>query len=143
MKLEDQVITLEQAKRLQELGVTAPSIFSHSIGWVQGSDPDRYLLAYGGFEAEGECDRYPAYTVAELGEMLPFQYLNPASILTASKLNPDEAMVTVWKSGKEWRYRGGPDDACSKQMTEAQARAGLLIHLLENGIVSPPKTSEA
>lgn len=137
MTKEEQVCTLEQAIKLRELGMPQDSLFY----WIDRGGQSRLV-----FEKNIEfIDQLPiisAYTVAELGEMMPYQYLNPAAIITASHLNPDDAMVTVWKTGKEWRFRGGPDNVCSKQMSEAQARAGLLISLIENGIVSPSKTPE-
>src|SRR5574341_2010928 len=62
MKLENQVCTLEQAKRLKELGVTQESYFhfgDHLDGvtesWMHEGDEDVF---------------YAAFTVAELGVMI-------------------------------------------------------------------------
>jgi hypothetical protein len=70
VKIEDQVCTLEQAKKLKELGVTIESEFIWSItlvtdfhiSWSFG-DPKAYPETW-----------YPAYTLAELSAM----YINDA-----------------------------------------------------------------
>ena len=60
MKLEDQVCSLEQAKRLKELGVKQEGIFNY--------------LKTGGLKLSSEFPSflhcYSAFTVAELGEMI-------------------------------------------------------------------------
>lgn len=64
MELKDQVVRLELAKKLKELGFTDGSIFhwrrAGNLGWQ--IEPH-----YSPIFLEG---LYPAYTVAELGEML-------------------------------------------------------------------------
>src|SRR5437868_5642219 len=75
MKLEDQVTNLELSKRLKELGVKQESLFWWEF-YISG-DPE--LKRAGEQECiEGESEPwYPskdcisAFTVAELGEMLP------------------------------------------------------------------------
>lgn len=61
----------------------------------------------------------PAFTVAELGIMMPWSY----STVRHSEFLPDEESWSVEKNGES--------DSDTSYLTEAQARAALLIHLLE------------
>ena len=112
MKLEDQVVSLELAKKLKELGVKQESYFCWDIRDEKILDSSICMN-----------DEIPAFTVAELGEMLweaikndysQSQYLGKAYLQAFSKEFDD------YKS-------------------EADARAKLLIHLIEQGII---KTDE-
>ena len=146
MKLENQVVSLELAKKLKELGVKQDSIFY----WVKGGStkeecpdckkaggiiPECFYCAGTGkgevkqnyyLYSEQECSKdirskdYSAYTVAELGEMLP-PYTK--SHYTAS--------------GKHFCYV--PDDfkvLGQVAKTEADARAKMLIYLIENKLTN-------
>lgn len=137
MKLKDQVCTLEQAKRLKELGVKQESLCYYSkvsyssgvslnvqsfggeclkLGRADDSGPEGYFIS--------------AYTVAELGEMLPFTVADPKD----GQHYPLD--IYRFKSGDVWHisYCGTSDVAFikMKEPTEAQARAAMLIYLLEN-----------
>lgn len=72
MKLENQVCSLEWGQRLKELGVTQKSLYRHYlIGPFRDGTYDTFLFSQSG-KHDKECqDWVPAYTVAELGEMLP------------------------------------------------------------------------
>jgi hypothetical protein len=130
MPLEHQVCSRELAKRLEELGVRQESVF----WWV-----DRTLTYTDGRTAPAQLKGgIAAFTVAELGEMLPDDLSIPA------------------KNGKphtHWlrfgRYRGaGQRFWCAypggtartnleeRAYTEADARAKLLIYLLEHHLLS-------
>lgn len=71
MKLENQVCTLEQAKKLFELGVLLQS--EHSWCWngsfYQKNGSKGYFLNRNGFTIDW-AEQYCAYTVAELMQML-------------------------------------------------------------------------
>ena len=131
MPLEQQVCSYELAKRLAELGVRQESVF----WWV-----DRTLTYTGGLASHAQRQGgLAAFTVAELGEMLPDDLTIPS------------------KNGKphtHWlrfgRYRGaGTRFWCAypggtartnfeeRAHTEADARAKLLIYLLEHHLLSP------
>jgi hypothetical protein len=115
MKIELQVCTLEQAKRLNELGVIqGKSAFFYDT-WMA----DKNILQYnsGMVHGEGYKDAescYSAFTVAELSIML---------------LEYAETYYT--KNGK-W----GIGDADAYFDTQAEASADRLIYLLENNIIT-------
>jgi len=110
MKLEQQVVSLELAKRLKELGCKQESAFY----WSYEVDvEDKYFLGpkHNGFNLL--CS---SFTVAELGEMLKgFQ-------------------IPHWSGQDRWATDCEP---YCKSETEANARAKMLIHLIEKGIVKP------
>jgi hypothetical protein len=125
MDLKSQCCTVEQGKRLVELGVKHEATFWHM--------PERSHL-------HGEYIRYgwhsdaiaPAYNVAELGSLLPRDIL------------PDTGFHYGWYHRYCWRgHSVGYSQVGGQQHievdwyeTEAQARTALLIHLLENKIIT-------
>lgn len=119
MKQEDQVVSLEPAKRMKELGFEQKSLF----WWCKYKNAGEYYLAYG-----NRPDQISAYTVAELGEMLP--------------LWTDTYKATKGFHCKFWT--GKPDplrlESVSRHYTicadtEADARAKMLIYLHENNLL--------
>lgn len=76
MKLQEQVCTLEQAKRLKELGVSQESIFSyfkapHHAGICITDMSTRHVWILSGNPYDQEdIELTAAYTVAELGAMI-------------------------------------------------------------------------
>lgn len=119
MKIELQVCTLEQAKRLKELGVKQESLFVHqsySYNKIKLTDWDNRnnLLGF-----------YSAFTVAELGEMLPpwqFAYKQSTGHYAAYKFHENEF---VCQGVIPTTYE-----------TEAECKAAMLIHLLENSLIT-------
>lgn len=120
MQLEQQVCSLELAKRLKELGVSQESLFGWNktiSGYVklESSTHDRRQFE----NVFGSVIEYTsAFTVAELGEMLP------------------ENHITMKKFGV-WQGRKTGEDfkLISECDTEADSRAKMLIYLLENKII--------
>lgn len=138
MRLEDQVCTLEQSIKLQELGIKAESIFYYAVNGIK--EP---LLIWGNIDQQGgrytQWEKHPAYTVAELGEMLPDM---------AAKDNGLAQIETCrsWTTGEYCCYYEnsfGNNIALFESPTEAETRAAMLIHLIENAIPSTSKTTEA
>ena len=139
MKLQDQVCTLPQAKRLKELGVQQDSLFD----WVcLMPDPLGekwfYEIQYKTQEPETLQELIAsAFTVAELGGMLPRNF---ASF---------NCGYDIWRVANTFTYASGHgEDKIGKLFTgelktyswfhgenEAQSRAAMLIHLLENKII--------
>lgn len=116
MELKDQVCSLELAKKLKELGVKQESLFY----WVnqvamKGAEtiwfPDdpKELKPY---------KHYSAFTVAELGELLPKK-------TGYKKVN--DLWIARHSSDRNTHF----DDK-----TEANARAKCLIHLIEKGVIN-------
>lgn len=119
MRLEEQVCGLELAKKLKELGVKQESIFYwrdlQNVGWRVTPHDQTEHRAY---------DSVSAFTVAELGEMLR---------IDNSMLAHPTSIGCYW--GKKWCfYEWGK--LLAKADTEADARAKMLIYLLENKIIA-------
>lgn len=118
MKLTDQVCSLELAKRLKELGVRQESAFY----WVFNPFGDKnYKLSFFGCKVQSDnFDIVSAFTVAELGEMLPRGFWLVTFFHSLEIQVSDMAISNV-----------------KQAETEANARAKMLIHLIEKGIVNP------
>lgn len=130
MKIEQQVCTLDQAKKLKELGVTQESEFyfrSENVWhFREVTDwPNQEQLS-DLIESGAEKGLiFSAFTVAELGEMLPPGY-------DTMKLTGDYPSENVWV-GYDDRGADFPDHNEYKQ--EAECRAAMLIHLIENNLL--------
>jgi hypothetical protein len=122
MNIEQQVISLDIAKRLKELGVGQESTFlwivsSHGDKWVSFNNDDLPKIL---IRDKGEW--FSALTSAELGELLPYYF-------SSEKHSND------WRAGfanpQETRYE---KLGFFSAATEADARGKMLIYLLENKI---------
>lgn len=121
MDIQKQVISLEIARKLKKFGVKQESIWA----WV-----DFNLM--GGVWELMDSDVYKntkikqisAFTVAELGEMLPRGYYSVCDYND----NPN------WIC---WKFNEGKEKNKEKEMasTEANVRAKMLIYLLENRLI--------
>ena len=80
MNVKDQVCSLKQAKRLKELGVKQESLFYH-FQQTENDDPD--VISCDIKDFFNHAIFYSAFTVAELGNMLP-------------KILPLKVMITEW-----------------------------------------------
>lgn len=116
MKLEQQVVSLEIAKRLKELGVKQESLF-----WWEYNGSFEYKVIYGRrLEDEKKSGRYiSAFTVAELGEMLREEESELPTYLSSTH---------EWVAVYETTLIGGAE-------TEADARGKMFIYLLENKLI--------
>lgn len=136
MKLEDQVCSLELAKRLKELGVKQESAFF----WTLDKRTKKIWLWQAAEELQRmEPERWEiiasAFTVAELGEMLPQQIEMKAPFY--------KGRLTIWAIGSGWQaaynhegrqtYEIGTDS----EKNVANVLSKMLIHLIEKGIVKP------
>src|SRR5258708_7616892 len=123
MKLEQQVCSLDLAKRLTELGVQQESLFMWEEGGNRpGTTPYTQIIPSKSPAIPGGGDSpwnyYAAFTVAELGEMLP-------TLCRSEK----------WNGTGEWNVHLKPH-AHTKAETEADARAKMLCYLLENNLIT-------
>lgn len=120
MKLENQVVSLELAKRLKELGVKQESVCYWREYEFQGKrflDVDfemQFRKAHKVFQS------IAAFTVAELGELCPEVIWN-----------------TVKNAGNESVKAIIFNGVLFKADTEANARAKMLVYLLENNLITP------
>lgn len=152
MKLEHQVCSVELAKRLEELGVKQESAFywdarselqirPHLTDWYDGQNGADEIAA--------------AFTVAELGEMLP-RYIDKyeSSVVQNQPIGTWELVTFPEHNGphKGFHVRyiykmravnqmeqvataSQPFDIAFTETTEADARAKMLIYLLENKLL--------
>jgi hypothetical protein len=124
MKLEDQVCSLELSKKLKELGVKQESLFywsklsiqkEHKLEFRTNIFTQEIILA--------DCTDYiSAFTVSELGEMLPIWSE------TARRSTDDWVCIS--------RFHPDPDNNYYNfGKSEANARAQMLIYLIENKLM--------
>ncbi len=130
MKLEDQVCDLEYAKKLRELGVEKESLFY----WYKlNDDIDWQLVMHDKlYQIVKSNNVIPAYTVAELGALLPdCLYAHSASgIDRPIIMNKVDGIFSVGILNSNRQCN--PIFADKK---EANARVLMLIYLIENGLV--------
>ncbi len=120
MKLEDQVVSLELAKKLKALNVKQESLWF----WGRRGNAPARIYSEPMYETEpGEWHEYQdvcsAFTVAELGEMW-------------IELEIDEPLPHIGVDGWYW-YKGERE---MKARTEADARGAMLVYLLENKLIT-------
>jgi hypothetical protein len=142
MELEKQVCSLELAKRLKELGVKQESLWH----WVR-----RGHHFFDGVEIQPDEPRlyetqppfvFPyesvgsAFSVAELGEMLPMEIKSNGAIYTLETWRQYSKDMRRWFTS--YVHADGRKNSLAFQMekTEADARAKCLIYLIENKLVT-------
>jgi hypothetical protein len=132
MKLENQVVSLELAKKMKELGFEQESSFEWVVATghaclTMDKDVRNSLFderCFEGLMTTGDVKRYySAYTVAELGEMLKNYGSNRMPYFC------DQA-----DSG--WVHNFGAFPDYVKADTEADCRARMLIYLKENNLLN-------
>ncbi len=125
MILRDQCCTMAQGKILVELGIEVAALFYHVdnafLGYegVKIREKLNQKAKWGIPENGGIIKYYPAFTVAELGEMLPSCY-------TTMKLTHG------WKG-----YDRDENDALGEEMyfkTEVECRAEILIYIIKKDV---------
>jgi len=124
MKIENQVTNLQLSKRLKELKVKQESCFY----WSKAMDNKFWRIENSQFFAVDERRDVSAFTVAELGEILPHQIKTGEGNLW--QLN------TIKINGWTWgvSYESGDHSHILQSEigdTEADARAKTLISLLK------------
>ncbi len=131
MKLENQVCSLEQAKELNELGIKRESLFVWKCNSKQDAVIDiqmkHWISRYAGFVKN---HFFSAFTVAELGVMLPNKYLS-------GKI--DNNIYNCWQFDDFMQIR---TYNTYQSETESEARASMLIHLLENKIITADEVNK-
>ena len=139
MKLEQQVTSLELSKKLKKLGVEQNSVFYWNNTRCSSSNPD-WKIGIDGYE---DCrGAISAFNVAELGEMLPKIIFNKKKTSFQGEL-----FIRYLAGDKEWLigYECHCPVLAKKEerivpnflaKTEADARAKMLIYLIENNLIN-------
>ncbi len=117
MKLENQVCNIEQSKKLKEFGITAEPLFWHTVS-IDPITPKDIIQKWQHSHFD-VCEKYPAYTVAELALLLP---------------NNQGYNSRLSVPSFEWVCEDGFENFQTEGETEAECRANMLIYLLENGL---------
>jgi hypothetical protein len=134
MKLEDQVCSLELAIKLKELGVKKDTQFYwcniESIGTHVILDNELWIIAHVSQITALSENWYSAFTVAELGEMLPGIFNKNGNRFYLS-MDCDKCPYYEDMPKTEEIYSGMDKDNDS----EADARAKMLIYLIENKLI--------
>jgi hypothetical protein len=123
MKLVNQVCTLEQGKKLASLGVEDSHYKWVKFEWEEREDyslMDMWTI---------DSENHPAFTVAELGEMLP------AMEYTYKDTDSSDYGNWQWQNDDEKLAMGMFD-------YEAHAKADRLIGLLERKKITPEEVNE-
>ena len=120
---------LELSKRLKELGVKQYTAFYWTVPKNDTTEIRAFLEAYSVEQnwLDGMIKKIAAFTVAELGEMLPAGYL------TWWYAKQDGQGTTLWRCSASV-YDNEP--ITKESNTEADARAKMLIYLLENKLIT-------
>ncbi len=146
MTLDQQVCSLEIAKRLKDLGVKQESCFEWVVGGrltgleINELRPTHEKRIVG---PDTAYTQYPAYTVAELGTILPITVTDTP---IPEDANPWEyEKTTLWircRQGDKYNKPAGQLGEPGQRLytnfeadTEANCRGKMLIHLLESGII--------
>ncbi len=141
MKLEDQVVSLELAKKLKELGVKQESLFKWNLDRIRGRwEISQYIIS-----TNFEDEKCSAYSVAELGEMLPHT-INLKGDVTCSECDSvlekgktHSPILSIWNTDpRHWgiAYQGTHIALTKHGDNEANARAKMLVYLIENKLVA-------
>ncbi len=143
IKIEQQVCSLELAKRIKELGVEQESLFYYNnkeiciakrLHYIK--DRSHITTFSSSYHSCNNEKIYSAFTVAELGVMLPsiITLNNRKHILNYQKsLLNGVFLITYRERKKNGRYFKVVNSS------EANCRAIMLINLIENGLVEVHK----
>ena len=139
MNIEQQVCSPELSDKIRKLGGEEESFFRWELQFggevINLIYPNLCICPH--FDTQDVREYYPAYTAAELGEMLPESIkieLNRYDLVTG---------VNNTKRGNEWwvgyydEFERQEEKIVIQEKTEANARAKMLIYLLENKLIEP------
>ncbi len=137
MKLEDQVCSFELAKRLRKLGVKQESLFWW-VPWLREEYPKNHPVKavetenfhVGEYNPADFKKKYAAFTIAELGEMLPITVHTTRFEMGYPWQSHYKVLDLTESLSPKLEYKH--HEAAN---SEADARAKMLIYLIENGLV--------
>jgi hypothetical protein len=132
MNLENQVCNLELAKKLKDIGVKQESLFF----WVITENANEIVV-----ESNLKFDhsfQFSAFTVAEFGDMLPetIYLMDKPKILIMKK----RSKFFIGYRNENYRIYYCEETFCCAvcDKNEANARAKILIYLIENKLMEVP-----
>jgi hypothetical protein len=120
MKLEEQVVSLELARQLKELGVKQESLFYWCEQDRMFADP-LWVIKNKINSEVGNRQILSAFTVAELGGLLPRCYMSWAT--------PQNGEMKWWCHRMEHHFVTHEETPTFTAETEADARAKMLMHI--------------
>ena len=134
MKPENQVCSLELSKKLKKLGVPQESVFY----WRDGK------IEYEPFIDSSLCKVYSAFTVAELGEMLPISFIKKGEkyayainiIIDRNPSGAREFRINYFNMSEDEKEAKVLPNNFIYSENEANARAKMLCYLLENKLMN-------
>jgi hypothetical protein len=137
MNLEQQVCSLELAKRLKKLGVKQQSLFWYEQVKIAGRNEwkKEWELCFNNNSSPFSNDHIAsAFTVAELGEMLPIQISTGNGLhgITSELLSIQKG---TFSKGLEWQVMYY-DVQFYNAPSEADARAMMLAYLIDNKFIT-------
>jgi len=133
MKLEHQVSSLEPSKKLKELGVKQESL--HAYFYCYEITGYSWRLFYDG-TPDGMNERVAAFTVAELGEMLP-HHVNYWHFEVRKYSSDPTWWCGYYQEGLSGKFESSCYEFESESDSLADCLAKMLIHLIEKGIIKP------
>lgn len=137
MEINKQVCNLEWSKKLDEIMPRQESLFAYYGNAGRWSDAIVDMAMYKDADEDFRKHKLlPAYTVAELGEMLPTNIIKEGRLvwLVCKKefiFNEEKTPVFTC----EYSNNEGLDEGHTTAYTEANARAKMLHYLLSNGLL--------
>ena len=144
MKLVQQIVSLPLAKRLKELGVKQESCFAWYEERYEGdvqielagqnhTGPFRFRDFAGLTSGAEHRTFYAAFTVAELGDLLPAGYPSGHTALE----EPDKKWICHWyRNPRASTAEDEEKPSSTYAHTEADARAKMLIWLIEHKLIT-------
>jgi len=135
MKINKQVTSLELSRKLKELGVKQESFWYWKSRSYLGVV--RSILVEGIPELKDRAGFFSAFTVAELGEMLPDNLVSSGMndgkwfCVYGPRENGDDMPDSIWEDKEKYEF--GYMTIGDK--TEANARAKMLCYLIENNLL--------
>lgn len=138
MKLEQQVVSLELAQKLKELGVKQESYFQHYLRY-KGQDIEHWVIGIPFDYEDRSDDVVSAFTCSELGEMLPTYFHKDGSECRITIVNGNGLKYidyATYKNQKPAFLLNGYPMLMNSTDTEADARAKMLVYLLENNLIT-------
>lgn len=126
MDIEDQLTSLKLSKKLFELGIKQDGLFY----WCKPGPNSEYILNRCLFLDREFCQtgrHISAFTVAELGEMLPIKIKKYSLVIVKINIKDTE----VWETGYEHNIY--VPRFIEHKLSDSLAR--LLIYLLENKLI--------